>query len=328
VFIVSLSKEIRNAAFEFQIEIKRERHNCCKEHQARTCWTDFSFGEKDNYERIVEGAARKIQQVGSPLHRLLLERIESRRHSGKKKKYQKKKKTSKWGKGEEAMEAFKLALRKARQGLAASQHFVGNAYYDGNGVEKNLKEAFKWSMKAAEQGHAQAQFMVGNAYYDGDGVEQNLKEAFKWYMKAAEQGHDEAQYNVGIAHLDDEGVDGSVGEAVKWFLKAKENGFSVAASRLVEIAKSLPEFSLCHHCGILFLVFLSVCYFMIICGVARLQARRGPKRSAAVVSSPATAAKSAKRLRGSRTRPTACPRRRLGSKAESRPRMHRQSHQH
>ena len=42
--------------------------------------------------------------------------------------------------------------------------------------------------EAAEKGDAKAQFNLGNCYFNGWGVSKNMAEAVKWYKKAARQG--------------------------------------------------------------------------------------------------------------------------------------------
>ena len=44
---------------------------------------------------------------------------------------------------------------------ADEQYELGNAYFHGNGREKNCYEAVKWWRRAAEQGHAGAQYSLG-----------------------------------------------------------------------------------------------------------------------------------------------------------------------
>ena len=41
--------------------------------------------------------------------------------------------------------------------------------------------------QAAEQGNAEAQIKLGDCYYKGTGVNKDLIEAVKWYRTAAEQ---------------------------------------------------------------------------------------------------------------------------------------------
>jgi TPR repeat protein len=86
-------------------------------------------------------------------------------------------------------EAAKWWKKAAEQGDATSQHNIGVAYYDGNGVVKSFEEAVRWYTKAAEQGFSIAQYKLGAAYYYGYGVVQNFQEANKWLELAAGQGH-------------------------------------------------------------------------------------------------------------------------------------------
>ncbi len=60
--------------------------------------------------------------------------------------------------------------------------------------------------KAAERGDATAQYFLGEAYYEGDGVSQNYTQAVKWWRKAAEQGSGAAQYRLGCAYANGEGA--------------------------------------------------------------------------------------------------------------------------
>ncbi|WP_206081787.1 tetratricopeptide repeat protein [Hallella mizrahii] len=84
--------------------------------------------------------------------------------------------------------AVKCFQQAAEQGDAKSQNYMGECYYYGNGVTKNLQEAAKWYRKAAVQGNANAQNSLGYCYENGEGVEKNGEEAFFWYRKAAQQG--------------------------------------------------------------------------------------------------------------------------------------------
>lgn len=50
-------------------------------------------------------------------------------------------------------------------------------------------DAFDTLLEKAQAGDVEAQLSLGNIYYSGDGVEKDLFEANKWYFKAAEQGN-------------------------------------------------------------------------------------------------------------------------------------------
>ena len=119
---------------------------------------------------------------------------------------------------------FQELKRRAEEGGVESQHKLGRAYHDGDGVRKNLAEAFKWWLKAAEQGKVASQYNVGLCYDEGVGVKENKAEAAKWYLKAAEQGDNDAQFNLAVAHYCGYGVPVDYKEASKWFRKAAMKG--------------------------------------------------------------------------------------------------------
>jgi len=75
---------------------------------------------------------------------------------------------------------------KAEKGDAAFQAKLGELYRMGKGgAEKNYVESFNWYLKAAQQGHGGAQIDVGDAYWAGIGVQKNLPEAYAWFNLAA-----------------------------------------------------------------------------------------------------------------------------------------------
>ena len=104
------------------------------------------------------------------------------------------------------------------------QTTFGEAYYFGDGVEKDVKEAVKWYRIAAEKGVAHSQYRLGFCYAMGTGVEKDETEAVKWYRKAAEQGVADAQHNLGLCYNFGTGVAEDPAEAVKWYRKAAEQG--------------------------------------------------------------------------------------------------------
>lgn len=53
---------------------------------------------------------------------------------------------------------------------AAEQYRLGNCYYYGKEVAKDLPLAIKYYREAAENGHTDAQYNLGNCYENGTGV--------------------------------------------------------------------------------------------------------------------------------------------------------------
>lgn len=114
-----------------------------------------------------------------------------------------------------AQEWSKELEKRAKEGEIEAIVEVGNAYFKGNGVKRDLEKAAKWYYEAIQQGNeevkenfysfyskqlekyaksgdAQAQYEVGCAYQKGDGVDRDIKTAAEWYMLAGDQGHEKA----------------------------------------------------------------------------------------------------------------------------------------
>jgi hypothetical protein len=97
-------------------------------------------------------------------------------------------------------------LQEAKAGNAIAQNNLGEMYYSGEGVSKDLKMAAHWLRMAAEQGNARSQFILRLMYHIGKGFSRNDELKIKWYRKAANQGDILAQHNLGGAYASGEGV--------------------------------------------------------------------------------------------------------------------------
>ena len=112
----------------------------------------------------------------------------------------------------------------AEQGSDVAQFALGDMYYNGEGVAKDLAAAARWYRKAADQGNDSAQFALGDMYYYGEGVANDLVAAARWYRKAADQGNDSAQFALGYVYYFGEGVANDLVAAVRWYRKAADQG--------------------------------------------------------------------------------------------------------
>jgi TPR repeat protein len=65
-------------------------------------------------------------------------------------------------------------------------------------VAGNFQKAFEILKPLAIAGDPRAQYYLGEMYYQGQGVSKNHDEAFKWFSKAAEQGYNPAKFKVQI----------------------------------------------------------------------------------------------------------------------------------
>jgi TPR repeat protein len=119
---------------------------------------------------------------------------------------------------------FKQTKAKADKGDAAAQLQLGNFYFYGTGVSKDLSKGVKWHRKAAEQGLAMAQYQLALDYALGEGAEPDKPEAAIWFRKAAEQNVVEAQVEIGQCYARGDGVQANGADAIHWFRKAVAQG--------------------------------------------------------------------------------------------------------
>ena len=70
---------------------------------------------------------------------------------------------------------------------AEKLYALADAYYEGDGVRKDLPKALQLFAQAAELGHADSQFMAGHCYYVGEGTEPDYPTAYRFYLSAAKQ---------------------------------------------------------------------------------------------------------------------------------------------
>ena len=112
-----------------------------------------------------------------------------------------------------------LLQKAADAGSLEAMYDLGDAYYDGEGVEKNLPLAIKWITKAADSGYIKAQALLGAAYLNGaEGLEQNYALSEKYLLTAAEKDNVEAQSFLSLLYIGIEDFD----KAMVWARKAAQ----------------------------------------------------------------------------------------------------------
>jgi len=97
-----------------------------------------------------------------------------------------------------------LMNKAAEAGSADAAMFLGNAYFNGAGVERDRKAGMQWYMTAAERGHPLAQFRIGLAYLSGNGMVRDDSQGILWVNKAAEQNLPDALYVLGLSYINGE----------------------------------------------------------------------------------------------------------------------------
>lgn len=86
------------------------------------------------------------------------------------------------------------ALIDATDGKPEAQMLLGQLYFNGEGVEKDLQAAMYWYEKAATQGFVDAQYRLGSLYFDGKhDIPKNYDKAYRWLQLALDNGHADAK---------------------------------------------------------------------------------------------------------------------------------------
>lgn len=90
-------------------------------------------------------------------------------------------------------------------------------------TEKNPKEALPWALKSAEAGHLWAWHLIGDIYWDGAGVERDLSYALQCFEKTAGYGNDSyACRRLGEAYFHGWGTEADYARAVQWLSRDEE----------------------------------------------------------------------------------------------------------
>lgn len=93
---------------------------------------------------------------------------------------------------------------------------LADAYYTGEGVERDYAKAAHWFAKAAEQDDFEALYRLGVCHENGHGVEKNLSRAFELYHQAAQEGVTEAMAAVNRCYRNGIGVEKNRQNADNW----------------------------------------------------------------------------------------------------------------
>lgn len=137
--------------------------------------------------------------------------------------------------GELAVKWYKKAYENGFEPIVVN---LGNIYYNGEIVEKNVPEAIEWYKIAAKNGNNGIQNRLGYIYYSGNGVEQNFDIAIAWFERAAENGDADAINNIWAMHKEGCNFHMNRDELFHWIYTAGMNGNSDA---LCEAAEMIVE---------------------------------------------------------------------------------------
>ncbi|MCL2061885.1 MAG: DnaJ domain-containing protein [Firmicutes bacterium] len=80
----------------------------------------------------------------------------------------------------------------AQTGDAESQNTLGEMYYYGDEIDKDLDQAFYWFKEAAKQQHTDALFNLGKCHLNGEGTPHDEAKGMGFIKQAAKMGNKEA----------------------------------------------------------------------------------------------------------------------------------------
>jgi len=124
--------------------------------------------------------------------------------------------------------ALKHYEQAAKKGNAIAEFNLGSLYFQGRGVDLNVKKAFEYYEQAAEKGYVIAESNLGFLYLGGRGVKQSNKKAFEYYERAAEKGYAVAESELGSLYLKGRGVKQSNEKAFTYFQRAANQNLATA----------------------------------------------------------------------------------------------------
>lgn len=107
----------------------------------------------------------------------------------------------------------------------------------------NNNDAIDWAIKSANQGNVNAQCKLGDVYYNGIDVTKDLKEAKNWYQKAADQGNQYASTKLEACIKDMESID--ICDVPEYIKNLKSGNYSIIIKgnniNFSQLRKSLRE---------------------------------------------------------------------------------------
>jgi len=127
-----------------------------------------------------------------------------------------------------ALDWFK---KSAEMGYPQAQATVGALYLKGlpGLLEKDEKEGIQLLSKAVLSKSLTARYNLGMAYYNGDGVLKNMEKAIQWLRIAEKQNFSEAQYTLGLILLEGQGgVSKNTSEGLRLLNKASKQNHQLA----------------------------------------------------------------------------------------------------
>lgn len=120
--------------------------------------------------------------------------------------------------------AIDYLKRSSQLGYAQAQYSLGNKYFRGKGVERDLGEALRLFALADQGGSANATHRLGICYFYGKGVDIDYPSAFNYFKKATEIGYSPSICHLGYCYLKGLGVSADPKKGYSYFVEALGKG--------------------------------------------------------------------------------------------------------
>lgn len=138
--------------------------------------------------------------------------------------------------------AFEAALTQARQGQAAAQLQVAQAYLAGEVIAPDVSQAVAWYQKAAAQGDGAAAYELAQLYLTGEKLERDIDSGVSYLKLAAAKNYAPAQYALGrLYQTGTENLPEHLGQAAWWWIKASAQNDPDAQAALEQLQSEDPE---------------------------------------------------------------------------------------
>ena len=130
------------------------------------------------------------------------------------------------------IEFLNVLEQAAKAGSAEAALALGNRYFHGTDVVKNLPSALQWWTQAASLGSAEAAYNLGVAHINGFGTVKDTEKAELAFVQAAKQQFPKALLALGILNLQAAQSDEQIFRAGEYFRRAAERGNVIARKNL------------------------------------------------------------------------------------------------
>jgi TPR repeat protein len=128
---------------------------------------------------------------------------------------------------------YKMLYHYSELHFGVAYYYLGAAYYEGKGVEKDYKRAYSNFDAASRRSSSEAGYALALCNLHGRGTAKNESSAF-YLMRSAARKFPEAMYNLAILYRDGIGTEKDPVKAKEWMKKAAECGVQQARKALEE----------------------------------------------------------------------------------------------